>query len=129
MDELRAAWLELRARVEELGARRQQYLEVFEQAGVAYLITDAAGVIGEANGAAVDLLQRRRFALRGKPLAALVPLPERRRFRRFLGGLRAGGTGAPWRSAVRSGSSVREVEIAVRRSASGELFWRLSPVH
>lgn len=74
MEELKAAWRELNARVDQLGAERQQYLELFERACEAYLITDAEGVIREANGAAVDLLRRRRRALRGKPLVTLVPL-------------------------------------------------------
>src|SRR5438105_7382619 len=77
MDDLKAAWLELNARVDDLAAMRQQYLDFFERATQAYLVTDRGGVIEEANGAAVDLLQRRRRELRRKPLATLVPLGQR----------------------------------------------------
>ncbi len=43
MDELQAAWRELKARVDELGADRQQYLGLFELAPDAYLITYPGG--------------------------------------------------------------------------------------
>lgn len=127
MDELQAAWRELRARVEELGAERQQYLELFERAGEAYLITDRLSVICEANGAAVDLLQRRRRALRGKPLASLVPLAERAAFRAQLG--RVGNERRAWRTLLLAGESVIEVDVTARRSASGTLCWRLRAAH
>jgi PAS domain S-box-containing protein len=127
MNELHRAWSMLKARVEELGAERQQYLDLFEHACEAYVITDREGLIHEANGAAVDLLQRRRQALRGKPLTALVPLLQRQEFRARLGSLRQAGSGL-WRTLIRSGESVLEIDVAVRRSASGMLFWRLSAV-
>jgi PAS domain S-box-containing protein len=127
MNELYEAWSRLKARVEELGAERQQYLELFEHACDAYVMTDREGVIQEANGAAIDLLQRRRQALRGKPLTALVPLLERKEFRARLAALRQAGHGL-WRTLLRSGEAVLEVDVCVRRSASGVLCWRLSPV-
>ena len=127
MNDLHAAWSVLKARVEELGAERQQYLDLFEHACEAYVITDREGLISEANGAAVDLLQRRKQSLRGKPLAALVPLLQRQEFRARLGSLREAGCGL-WRTVMRSGETVLEIDVAVRRSASGMLFWRLSAV-
>ena len=123
MDEVLAAWRELRERVDELGAERQRYLDLFELARDAYLITDADGVIREANGAAVDLLQRRRRALRGKPLAALVPLTHRSAFREHLLEARNGSRCS--RTLLRADESVIEVEAAVRPAASGALCWRL----
>lgn len=123
MDELRAAWQELKARVDELDAERQQYLDLFESACDAYLITDRDGVIREANGAAVDLLQRRRRSLRGKPLAVLVPLQQRREFRSRLAAVPLEGD--LWRTLLRCDESVIEVEVAARRTASGELCFRL----
>lgn len=127
MDELKAAWRGLKARVDDLGAERQQYLELFERACEAYLITDTDGVIREANGAAVDLLQRRRRMLRGKPLAALVPLLQRREFRNRLSGVAAAR--AAWRTLVRMDESVVEIEVAVQPSESGMLCWRLRAVN
>jgi PAS domain S-box-containing protein len=127
MNELYEAWSRLKTRVDELGAERQQYLELFEQACDAYVMTDREGIIHDANGAAIDLLQRRKQSLRGKPLAALVPLLQRQEFRARLGALRQAGAGL-WRTLLRSGEAVLEVDVAVRRSPSGILCWRLSPV-
>jgi PAS domain S-box-containing protein len=127
MDELQAAWRELKARVDELGAERQQYLDLFELAQDAYLITDPQGVIREANGAAVDLLQRRRQALRGKPLAALVPLTHRAAFRDHLRKVAEGGCSA--RTLLRADESVIEVDVTARCVPSGALCWRLRPVN
>lgn len=127
MDELQAAWRALEARVDELGTERQQYLDLFERAGDAYLITDRDGVIREANGAAVDLLQRRRQALRGKPLAALVPLTHRMTFRGDL--RKIGKEGWSGRTLLRADESVIEVEVMARSAPSGLLCWRLRPVH
>lgn len=127
MDELQAAWRELKARVDELGAERQQYLDLFELARDAYLITDRQGVIREANGAAVDVLQRRRQALRGKPLAALVPLSQRAAFRGNL--RRIGKDGWSGRTLLRADESVIEVDVTARGTPSGALCWRLRPVN
>lgn len=124
MEELRAALLRLRARIDELSAKRQQYLAFFEQAADAHLITDRAGVIREANGAAVALLERRARALRGKPLAALVSLKHRTAFRAQLGTL-----AKEWRTVLAAGASAIEVDVALRPAASGALCWRLRPAH
>jgi hypothetical protein len=45
MDDVQAAWLKLKARVDELGAERQQYQEIFERAPHAYVVTNSAGVL------------------------------------------------------------------------------------
>lgn len=90
IEELKMLWLDLKAKVDLLASERAQYAEVFEQASEAYVVTDAAGTIEAANGAAVDILQRRRSALHGKPLAALVALDRRRDFRERLAKLAPG---------------------------------------
>jgi PAS domain S-box-containing protein len=79
--DLKAMWLDLRARVDQLAGERQQYLDFFEQSPEAFVVTDADGTIVDANGAAVDVLQRRRVQLRGKSLAAMVALDRRMDFR------------------------------------------------
>lgn len=127
MDELQAAWRELKARVDELGTERQQYLDLFELAGDAYLITDRQGVIRDANGAAVDLLQRRRYALSGRPLATFVPITHRAAFRAHLA--KVGEAGWSSRTLLRMDESVIEVDLAARRAPSGLLCWRLRPVY
>ena len=100
LEELKAMWLDLRAHVDLLAGERQQYLEFFEQASEAYVVTDPQGTILDLNGAAVDILQRRKRHLRGKPLSALVALERRAEFRRRLHALAACVPGAErsWRT-------------------------------
>src|SRR5436190_21596718 len=95
--ELQEAWLQLRAHVDQLAGERQQYLDFFEQSPEAYIVTDAEGTIVDANGAATDIVQRRRRFLRGKPLAVLVALDRRAEFRSRLKRLLARDPGAPGR--------------------------------
>src|SRR5437868_780850 len=84
LEDLKAMWLELKAHVDSLAGERQQYLDFFEQSPEAYVVTDAVGAIADLNGAAVDVLQRRKRYLRGKPMAVLVALEQRGEFRRRL---------------------------------------------
>lgn len=67
-----------------LEAERQRYLELFEFAPDAYLVTDTEGIIQEANRAATVLLNLPQHYLIGKPLAVFVPEAERVHFRREL---------------------------------------------
>src|SRR5690242_12236580 len=121
MDELKTAWLKLRSCVDELTTERQHYIDFFERAEAAYLVTDRLGVILEANGAAVDLLERRRYYLRGKPLAALVSPNERREFRDRVSGL-AGS--ACWHGALQGRGGATPVEFTARAMPAGGICWR-----
>jgi len=76
LEELRVADEELRAQNEELAASREmtdaergRYLELFQSAPMAYLVTDTAALIQEANRAAEVLLQYPAGGLERKPLA------------------------------------------------------------
>ncbi|HJZ89861.1 MAG TPA: PAS domain-containing protein, partial [Gemmataceae bacterium] len=67
LEELRITEEELRRQNEELAsaqevilAERQRYQELFNFAPDGYMVTDANGVIHEANLAAADLLGRQR---------------------------------------------------------------------
>jgi PAS domain-containing protein len=124
MDRLETAWLELNARVDELSAVREQYLAFFQRAIPAYLVTDRQGVIEEANGAAIELLQPRRGELRRKPLALFVPLGQRSAFRACLSAAAAGNAPHIWRTTMRAGASPIEVDLKVR-VAPRRLCWRL----
>jgi two-component system cell cycle sensor histidine kinase/response regulator CckA len=84
LEELHTAEEELRAQNEELltanervTAERQRYLELFQDAPVAYLVSDIHGIIQEANRAACELLHRPDKFLRGKPIAIFAPEAER----------------------------------------------------
>jgi PAS domain S-box-containing protein len=107
LQELDVAEAELAQQNEELTTAREaleierfRYRELFDQAPVAYLVTDNFGVIEEANCAASLLFGLPADQLRAKPLPLLVAVAERSRFRSFLQDLR-------------SGSRVREAEVAL----------------
>ena len=102
LDKLQTMWRDLTEQVDALAAERDQYLHFFERSPDAYVLTDAAGVIVEVNGAAVDILQRRRRELRERPLAAVIALDRRADFRSRITALAAGNVPARWRSVVES---------------------------
>jgi PAS domain S-box-containing protein len=123
LEDLKRIWQELKTQVDELAGERQQYLDFFEQAAEAYVVTDNDGTIEEVNGAAVDILQRRRRFLRGKPFAVLVVLDQRSAFRQRLAALGADGS---WRTILEAWESRTEVALTARRIAANRgICWRL----
>jgi len=123
LEDLKAMWLDLKAQVDELAHERQQYLDFFEQSSEAYVVTDNAGTIEEVNGAAIDILQRRRRFLRGKPFTVLVALDQRRHFREQLNGLATEGS---WRTIIEAWETRTEVALTARRIGSGRgICWRV----
>jgi PAS domain S-box-containing protein len=113
LEDLQAIWLDLHAHVDSLAADRQHYLDFFEQSPEAYVVTDAGGVIREANGAAVDLLQQRKRYLRGRPFSSLVALDHRGAFRRAVASLALGeGAQAAFSTVVVAAGS--RVQLALR---------------
>ena len=91
LEELNVAEEEMRQQADELvmtrnevEAERRRFVELFDEAPDAYLVTDEAGVVHEANNAAERMLQIDRGRLRGKPLAAMVDENFRRAFRLML---------------------------------------------
>ncbi len=127
LEDLKAMWLELRAHVDRLAGERQQFVDFFEQSPEAYLVTDARGTIEAANGAAVDILQRRKCFLRGKPLPALVALDRRAEFRRRLRALGEDGDRS-WTTVLEAPELRTEVTLTARligENASGGICWRL----
>jgi len=131
LEQLKMAWLGLNARVEQLAAEHQQYLEFFENAGAAYVVTTADGRIVEANGAAVDVLQRRKRYLRGKPFAVLIALERRAEFRNRLTSIAAGEAAErSWRTVLAAGDERVGVEITARiiGEPGGGICWRLAAV-
>ena len=134
LEDLKAMWLDLRAHIDQLAGERQQYLDFFEQSGEAYVVTDAAGTLTDANGAAVDVLQRRRRYLAGKPFAALVALERRTEFRARLRRLAAREPAAAsrWSTVIESPGVRTEVNLTVRPierdGAVAGFCWLLQPV-
>ncbi len=91
LQELDVAEAELAQQNEELlNARelieveRHRYRELFDEAPFPYLVTDANGIVQEANLAVSELLSRPRNTLEGKPIPVLVTAEDRPRFRDFL---------------------------------------------
>lgn len=75
---------ELLAQRLAIDAERRRYHDLFQLAPDAYLVTDFAALIEEANHAAADLLAVPAGQLARKPLASYVPLPSRPRFRSLV---------------------------------------------
>ena len=91
LSELRAADQALRQQNDELAlarlqveAERRRYQELFEVAPYPYLVTNLAGIIGEANQSASGLFGIAPQSLIGKALAAYVAADDRARFRALL---------------------------------------------
>jgi len=116
LEDLTAVWLDLRARVDQLAGERQQYLDFFEQSPEAYVVTDEQGTIVDANGAAVDLLQRRRGQLKGKSFAGIVALERRVEFRARARRLMAREPGLPerWSTIFEAPGMRTEVAVSAR---------------
>jgi PAS domain S-box-containing protein len=93
---------ELEEALREVRAHRLRYQELFDFAPDGYLVTDARGVIEEANHAAAALLGMRKEFLIGKPFAFFVAERDQRAFFGRLGGLthETGGLGS-WELGLR----------------------------
>jgi len=90
-EELSVAEEELRVQNEQLERMhaeverdRVRYHALFHRAPVAYVVTDADGVISDANAAASNMLRVRADRLIGKPLSVFVHDASRQRFRRKI---------------------------------------------
>lgn len=103
LQELQCALEEMHLKNEELAIKqmllegeRQRYQQLFDFTPHAYLVTDVAGVISEANQAAERLLGVRSDRLIGKPLIVFLSEAERRIFRNHLTGLQRNKTTEEW---------------------------------
>lgn len=111
---------------------RDRYAEIFEHAPIARLITDAFGVVREANRTASALFQVDRAFLVAKPLATFVPRDDRREFRERL--IEAAGATTPARWLMwfqprdEGGSFHAEVHVVASQSDVGYLHWAITDV-
>jgi len=117
---------------DQLRVGLERYRSLFEQAPVAYLVTDRLGVVGEANRRAADLLGTDRRFLIGRPLTVFVAGDDRASFRDHLGRLQDPGVHS-WELRVqpRRGEQ-RTVAVAVEAvgppGRAAELRWALREV-
>ncbi len=95
-EELDAQNNELVTTREEVERQRRRYQELFSSAPDAYLVSDAYGLLQEANAAAAELLRVPPRFLPGKTLALFVAEEDRRDFRGALAMLPAGGGVQRW---------------------------------
>lgn len=82
---------ELRGAQQALEASRLQYLQLFQSVPLACLAVNAAGIVGEANGAAERQFGLPMLRLKGRPLTLLVDSLDHGRLFTALGRLRDGG--------------------------------------
>ena len=68
----------------QVDEERMLYRDLFDRAPDAYVVTNAAGVIADANNAAATMFGRKLSHLVGKPLAVFVAEGSRRDFRHAL---------------------------------------------
>ncbi len=101
-EELEQQNQELLTTREQLEAQRHRYLQLFDQAPFAYLVTDGQGVIEEANQTAVRLLGIHPQLSSGKPFTVFLDSQDRNRFRDLL-------------PEVREGAAAVEAEMTLRR--------------
>lgn len=135
LEELDVMWEELQGQAALLVRENERYAEFFQYAPDAYLITDAGGNIREANEAALELLQRARDEVVGKPLAECIAAEERVNFLSRSVGLVLGATVKPivWRAHLqpREGETL-EADVSVRaiplkKGGAGGLCWLIRP--
>ena len=101
-EELEQQNQELLTTREQLEAQRHRYLQLFDQAPFAYLVTDGQGVVEEANQTAVRLLGIHPHFCSGKPFTTFLAGTDRNRFRELL-------------PRVREGAAAVEAEMTLRR--------------
>jgi PAS domain S-box-containing protein len=133
MEELAAQNSDLRAAQQGIEVESRRYQELFEFLPDAYLATDLAAVIREANRAAAGLLGVRANWLAGKPLNLFVDQQEHQAFYFQLAQLQQGGK-RRWETRLvpRGGAPFPVViEVTPSRDLQGRLngfLWRLGPV-
>ena len=101
-EELEQQNQELLTTREQLETQRHRYLQLFDQAPFAYLVTDGLGVVEEANQTAVRLLGIQPQFFSGKPFTMFLDGEDRNRFRELL-------------PRVREGAAAVEAEMTLRR--------------
>ncbi|MCC7447544.1 MAG: PAS domain S-box protein [Anaerolineae bacterium] len=108
LEELSVAQEELAAQDEQLEiahdqvtVERERYWDLFEFAPGGYIVTDANGLIREANYAASRLLNMERYKLLNKPLVAFVTMEQRRMFRSRLNTLLVDKQVQEWETALK----------------------------
>lgn len=103
-------------------AQRQHYYDLFQFCPDAYLVTDANGVILEANGAIARMLNVPKIYLPGKPLAVFIAQGDRQYYRTVLNQLSSVSNVQNWEISLcpRHGEPLAALlKVAIARDDSG----------
>ena len=95
LQELDVLWEELRRQAAQFVHDNQRYADFFEHAPDAYVITDAAGHVMQANRTAVELLAVSHTELIGRPISDYLRPEAERSVRDLSGGRRCWWIRAP----------------------------------
>jgi PAS domain S-box-containing protein len=138
VEELQVAEEELRQQAEELeqsraviDEQRRRYRDLFDFAPAAYLVTDPAGIIREANRAAGHLLNVEPRYLTGKPMANFVAMEDRPSFRQSVSRLDRAEPSHEWRYRLvprLEGPFDATLQVAASRDWTGQveaLLWAI----
>lgn len=109
---------------EQALAQRDRYYELFQLAPDASLLTDANGLILEANLSACQMLNVAQISLIRKPLVVFVPQEDRPAFRAYLNRLSHGEPADDWeiRLCPRGGKPfIAGLKVAITRNSSGDI--------
>lgn len=109
---------------EQVVAEGQRYYDLFQSAPDAYLLTDANGLILEANDSARQLLNIPQNSLLRKPLAVFVTQEERQAFRSYLNQLAQIEGVQDWELSLcpREGKPfAAQLKVAIAHDLSGEI--------
>lgn len=135
LEELDVMWEELQGQSELLSRESQRYVEFFDFAPDAYVVTDVGGNIREANRAALELLGANRAALVHRPLSGFVAESDRVGFlSHFVGVLVNQVDRAAWEACVQptAGAPQRALfslrAIPLSKSGVGGLCWLIRPL-
>lgn len=134
LEAIQSLWEELQSQSDVLKDERQRFADFFEFAPEAYVITEPAGEMREANRAARELLGLDEAALEGASLVSLVKDSERSAFRGRLVTVRGHpeGYAAEWTATMATTAgeipaSLRVRAIKVRRKNADGLCWLIQP--
>ena len=117
-EELRVQSEELAASQESIHAERLRYLELFDLAPDAYLVTSPEGIVHEASAAAARLLNANAQRLIGKPLGVFVPPNARRDFRSRLAQAAREGRLDHWETSIRPRRGEASVPVSCTVAAA-----------
>lgn len=131
-EEARAVQAELVQEIQLLTEDSQHYQTLFQAAPIAYLVTDANGLIQEANQAFATLLKVPQRQLIRKPLAVFVAKEDWPAFRSYFQHLRQSEGVQTWQMRLTSPQQDpvdTELQVAIGRDATGAVQTLQIAVH